>query len=98
MNNPIKDKAEERDDKGKQLSDLKDIEMTQTKNKTQRHGIVPPRDQDQRQFPPWKLSKGARKRAKGATLRDEPERVPKGWKPYHKKLNQRKKCTERKWV
>jgi len=63
VNDPIKDKADERDDKGKQLSDLKDIKATQTKNETQRQGIIPPRNQVQRQFPPRKLSKGARKRA-----------------------------------
>jgi len=64
---------------------LKDTKTTQTKNKTQRQGIIPPRNQDQRQFPPWKLSKGAMKRARAAALRDAPERVQKGWKPYHKR-------------
>jgi len=83
VNDPIKDKADERDDKGKQLSYLKDIRMKQTKNETQRQGIIPPQNQDQRQFPPQKLSKGARKRTRAAALRDAPEHVQKGWKPYY---------------
>ena len=83
VNDQIKDKADERDDKGKQLSCLNDIRTKQTKHETQRQGIIPPQNQDQRQFPPQKLSKGARKRARAAALRDAPERVLKGWKLYY---------------
>ena len=84
MNDPIKDKADERDDKAKQLSYLIDIRPKQSKNETRGQGIIPPsQNQEQRQIPPQKLSKGARKRAQAAALRDTPEHVPKGWKPYY---------------
>ena len=42
-------------------------------------------NQEQRQIPPQKLSKGARKRARAEALRNAPEKVRKGWKPYYRR-------------
>jgi len=42
VKDPIEDKADDTDDKGKELSDLKDTKTMQTKNETQRQGIFPP--------------------------------------------------------
>jgi len=86
VNDPIEDKADERDDnKANQLSYFIDRTPEQTKNETQGQGIIPPAAQnlEQRQNPPQKLSKGARKRARAEALRNTPDRVQKGWKPYH---------------
>jgi len=80
------EKADERDDdKADQLSYFIDRTPEQTKNETQGQGIIPPaaQNQEQRRIPPQKLSKWARKRAQAEALRNAPEKVRKGWKPYY---------------
>jgi len=86
VNDPIEDKADERDDdKAEKLCYFIDRTPEQMKNEKEGQGIIPPaaRNQEQRQMPPQKLSKGARKRARAEALRNAPEKVKKGWKPFH---------------
>ena len=80
VNDPIEDKKDERDDdKADVLSYFIDRTPEPMKNETQGQSII----QEQRRIPPMKLSKGARKRARAEALRNRPERVRRGWKPYH---------------
>jgi len=86
VNDLIKDKADERDDdKAEKLCYFIDRTPEQMKDEIQGQGIIQPaaQNQKQRQMPPQKLSKGARKRARGEALRNAQEKVRKGWKPFH---------------